>query len=86
MRATQHAAYRSTLALLVMTEAPANGFELSHRAEEEIEAQTEDADQQHGCNDEIVSLARVARIDHKITETGIDGDHLGSNNNQPRDT
>ena len=51
----------------------------------DVEDETDDADEEHAGHDEIVALARVARVDDEVAEARVDGDHLGGDDDDPRD-
>src|SRR5882757_4310979 len=76
---------RMTLALRLMAEPPANGFDPLQAAKKEVEAQSNESDQQHGRYDKVIPLAGVAGIDDEISQTGIHGNHLCCDNHQPCD-
>src|ERR1700674_1046852 len=64
---------------------PARGrqpFESPHR---EVEAEPDDADQNHPRDDEVVPVACVARVDDQEAEPRVDGDHLRGHHDEPGD-
>ena len=58
---------------------------LSSRRASDVEREADDADEEHAGDDEVVALARVARVDDEVAEPGVDGDHLGGHDDEPRD-
>src|SRR5262245_6957438 len=58
-------------------------LEQSHQA---VEHQADEADDDHAGDDEIVAIARVARVHDHVAETRSQRDHLRGDDHQPRDT
>src|SRR5258706_13521394 len=50
-----------------------------------IEQQSDQTDQQHSRDDEVVAFAGVAGVDDEISESGVDGDHLCGHEHDPGD-
>src|SRR5579875_1154665 len=83
---TSHAAAKSrTLFLGLMTESPADGVDLLEAAEACIEQEPDDADEEDSGDDEVVTLAGVAGVDDEVAESGVHGNHLRGDDDQPGD-
>src|SRR5450631_1714950 len=85
MRSNQAKMPKTILVLRLIAESPANGFDFFQAAEAGIEDEPDKTDDQHGGHHQVVTLARVARIDDQVAEAGIDGDHLGGYHYEPGD-
>src|SRR6185437_9614923 len=83
MMTIQSDAKRMSLLLELIAEPPADRANSFEHPEEMVEDKADSSDNQHGGNDQIVSLAGVARINHKIAEAGVDGHHFGGHHDQP---
>ena len=65
-------------------EPPAHGFQLFETLESEIEEEAYDSDHEHRGDNQVVALARIARVNDQITQAGVDCDHFARYDNQPR--
>src|SRR6266545_4292800 len=66
-------------------EPPADGSESFNLCYEKVQREADQADEQHCRDHEVVSLARVSRVNHQVAEPGIHGDHLRRDNHEPGD-
>ena len=76
---------RQILVLRLIAEPPANGLDFFEAAEADVEHEPDEADDQHGGDDQVVALAGVARVDDQVAQAGIDGDHFRGDHHQPGD-
>src|SRR5688572_1249308 len=57
-------------------------FEKPHRA---VEHEPDDTDDDHAGDDQVVTVAGVARVHDHVTEAGSQSDHLRRDDDEPRD-
>src|SRR5258708_30967489 len=50
-----------------------------------IQHQPNQSNHQHSGDDEVVAFAGVSRVDDEVSESGIDGDHFGGDEDDPGD-
>ena len=51
----------------------------------QVEGQTNQANDDHAGDHQIITLAGVAGVDDQVAQARVDGDHLGGDHDQPRD-
>src|SRR6266545_2467897 len=64
---------------------PAHFIELFELAHEHVQNQANQPDHHHARHDEIVALARIARVDDQIAESRVHRDHFRRDDDQPGD-
>src|SRR6185295_7683928 len=60
-------------------------FHALQQPHEAIEHQADEPDDDHAGNDQVITVAGIARIDDEITQARTQRDHLGGNYDQPGD-
>src|SRR4029450_6310609 len=65
--------------------APAHLVEPLEPPPEAVEQEPDDPAREHARHHQVVAVARVARVDDQVAETGVDRDHLGGHHHEPRD-
>src|SRR6185436_20225006 len=65
--------------------APTNFVEFFQTPDEQVESEADDADENHAGDNQIVAFAGIAGIDDEETESGVDGNHFGCDNDEPGD-
>src|SRR4029450_3378789 len=68
------------------TEPPAHRAQPLALPDQLVPSEADHANHQHRRDHEVVSLARVARVDHEVSEARVDGDHFRRDDDDPRDT
>src|SRR5579871_2568304 len=71
-------------AMLILGVPPPYGSELFERPHACVEQQANEPDQHHARDHEVVPVPSVAGIGDQESEAGIDSDHLGGDDDQPR--
>src|SRR5262245_16095687 len=69
---------------LVIRVPPADRWHSFQRSDTDVEQQPDDADHDHPGDDQIVAVAGVARVDDHEAEARVDRDHLGGDDDHPR--
>src|SRR5690348_1451963 len=72
-------------AILLAGIAPAHRGKPLEQARRAVEAEPDQADDDHARDDEVVAVAGVARVHDQIAEARTQRDHLGGNDDQPGD-
>src|SRR6187455_3073637 len=65
--------------------APFHGLQSLEQAGDAVEQQPDHADDDHAGDDEVVAVAGVARVHDQVAQAGAESDHLGGDDDQPRD-
>src|SRR5260221_13794518 len=64
-------------------EPPAHGLPPLHPPYADIEAQSDEPDDQHSRHHQLVPSAGVARTDHQVAQPGIHGHHFRPHHHKP---
>src|SRR5579859_5089047 len=76
----------TSLTEILMGIAPLDQSEALHESHDAIERETDQADDHHPADDQIVAVAGIARVDDEIAESGAKRDHLGRHDHEPGHT
>src|SRR3954447_22854503 len=71
--------------ILLSDIAPLHGLHSLEQARGAVEQQPDHADDDHAGDYEVVAVASVARVHDQVSEAGAQRDHLGGDDDQPRD-
>ena len=64
---------------------PLHRLEAFHLPHQQVQEPADQPDHDHARHDQIIAFAGVAGVDDQVAEPGVDGDHLGGDDDQPGD-
>src|ERR1700733_4002161 len=76
-------ALRMPLTSILVRITPPDRFQALEQSHHAVQQQSDQTDDDHSGDDEVVSVAGVARIDDEISESRTQGNHLRRDHDQP---